>query len=95
MFDLKYLAIVFLFALLTISTTFNFLNMSAEQEGDDFIFIADTTGYKPIDAFIYTYLIGIGQLLHDFSSTNMFICWVIFIFATFLNLIVFMNMIIA
>lgn len=44
MFDLRYLAIVFLFILLTISSTFNLLNMATQHSVGEETFIVDVSG---------------------------------------------------
>lgn len=85
--------IVFLFVLLTFSTTFTFLNMALVDQDEQFI--PSVTGIESLDALGSTYLIGLGQFDPDYNGSNFMLCWIIFILATIINLLVFMNMIIA
>lgn len=64
----------------------------------DFHYVDEYTGYAPFDSFVAMWLLALGEFdLDDTYSkgSDSLLVWIFFISATFLVLIVFMNMMIA
>jgi len=85
------LVIVLSFAMFFFIIDFN------SPSGDE-SYIEEYSGYGPIDAVISVYLLSSGEFSFDrygYVSGDSKFLWVMFLLATFINMIVFMNMLIA
>jgi len=72
------------------------LNMLGDEVKDD-PYISTYLGNQSIDALIAAYFMSLGDFAYDVYSAgpNKTSAWVMFLLATFLNCVVFMNMLIA
>ena len=95
-YDVRIFMLMLLIILCSFANFFFLINENI-QDGEDFYYVGSFVGNKVIDAFIASYLTGLGEF--DFDGykmgPNVYLAWLFFILATFLVLIVFMNMLIA
>lgn len=71
------------------------LNLNRERDGVAPIFDA-VIGFAPVDAVIHAFLTGLGEFGKDnYSEENSKVVWVMFILATLIVQLIFMNLLIA
>jgi len=96
LYDIKLFVLVVGILLAAFANFFLIINLNTAKE---YKYVEDYTGSRAIDAFISVYLISLGEFnLDDYSkgkSSDSALCWIFFIGASFLCLIVFMNMLVA
>ena len=78
----------------------NFFSLLNQNMTDDDAYIDSFTGVLPIDSFIATYFITLGEFQYDNYSKGVeiqekYIVWFMFFLGSFLCCVVFMNMLIA
>lgn len=69
--------------------------MEGREDGN--VYVNEYLGIKPVDALISSYFMGLGEFAYDGYSygPNKYSAWSMFLLATFLTCVVFMNMLIA
>jgi len=69
--------------------------MEGREDGN--VYVTEYLGIKPVDALISAYFMGLGEFAYDGYSygPNKYSAWSMFLMATFLTCVVFMNMLIA
>lgn len=69
--------------------------MKGREDGN--VYVNEYVGNRPIDALISAYFMGLGEFAYDGYSVgpNKYSAWAMFLLATFLSCVVFMNMLIA
>ena len=81
--------------IITFATFFFIINVNAVNVGLNYV--PDYGLNSLLNSLLSTYFITIGDFAYESFSTgpNITSCWFIFIFATFFNCVVFMNMLVA
>jgi len=100
--DIKTFAIVVVLLLCGFSNFFYIVNKNTFDSGDDenpdsFRYVASYSDWHASNAFISMYLLSLGDFdMENYSKGHdRVIVWAVFLIATFLLLVVFMNMLIA
>ena len=93
--------LMILIILLAFGNFFMVINQNMEgfknSDGEEIRYVSEYLGIKPVDALISAYFMGLGDFAYDSYSNgpNKFSAWGMFLLATFLTCVVFMNMLIA
>ncbi len=88
---------VFLFVCVAMfSNTLLLFDQSRRLEGIDGMINGPVFGIPWIDAFVRSYLVGLGEFdMENFSNSDGAFVWILFILATFITQLLFMNLLIA
>lgn len=83
--------------LLAFGNFFMIINQNMKGRPDGAVYITEYLGIRPVDALISAYFMGLGDFAYDGYSLgpNKYSAWGMFLLATFLTCVVFMNMLIA
>jgi hypothetical protein len=89
--------LMILIILLAFGNFFMVINQNMEGREDGNVYVNEYLGIRPLDALISAYFMGLGEFAYDGYSfgPNKFSAWSMFLLATFLTCVVFMNMLIA
>lgn len=89
--------LMILIILLAFGNFFMVINQNMEGREDGVVYVTEYLGIKPVDALISAYFMGLGEFAYDGYSygPNKYSAWSMFLMATFLTCVVFMNMLIA
>jgi len=89
--------LMILIILLAFGNFFMVINQNMDDREDGNVYVNSYVNNKPIDALISAYFMGLGEFAYDGYSygPNKFSAWSMFLLATFLSCVVFMNMLIA
>merc|ERR1712147_201196 len=93
-FDIRVFMIMLLLCLAAFSNVLVILD--SNRATDDEKSIESLTGVLFFDALVHAYLTGLGDFNKDnYSTSDPVVVWIMFLLATFLVMLVFMNMLIA
>jgi hypothetical protein len=86
-----------LIIILAFANFFLIINLNMQDREDDLVYVDSYLGIPSLDAIISAYFMGIGEFSLDGYSDgpNKYSAWGMFLLATFLICVVFMNMLIA
>lgn len=89
--------LMILIILLAFGNFFMVINQNMDGREDGVVYVNEYLGFKPVDALISAYFMGLGEFAYDGYSLgpNKYSAWSMFLLATFLTCVVFMNMLIA
>ena len=89
--------LMILIILLAFANFFLIINLNMEGREDGAVYVNSYTGVAKIDALISAYFMGLGEFAYDGYSVgpSSFSAWTMFLMATFITCVVFMNMLIA
>jgi hypothetical protein len=76
---------------------FLIINLNMQGREDGLVYVNSYLGIQSLDAIISAYFMGLGEFAYDGYSDgpNKYSAWAMFLLATFLTCVVFMNMLIA
>jgi hypothetical protein len=93
--DVKVFLVMLIISLLAFANIIFVLNWNRIKDGQDEIYDS-LIGIPPIDAIIHAYLTGLGDFNKDnYSADNSRVVWIMFILATVIVQLIFMNLLIA
>lgn len=93
--DVKVFLVMLLISLFAFANIIFVLNWNRIKDGEAMIY-DDLVGSPPIDAIIHAYLTGLGDFGKDnYSEDNSRVVWIMFILATLIVQLIFMNLLIA
>lgn len=93
--DIKVFMVMLIISLMAFANIIFVLNANRLHEDKDPIFDA-LVGIPPVDAIIHAYLTGLGDFNKDFySEDNSRVVWIMFILATIIVQLIFLNLLIA
>lgn len=93
--DVKVFLVMLMIALGSFANVIYVLNLNRLDSGSEPIY-EDNVGIAPIDAVIHAYLTGLGEFGKDnYSAENAKVVWIMFILATIIVQLIFMNLLIA
>ena len=99
--DIQVFMVMLIIALMSFANVIFILNLNREENGcgdseECGPIYENLVGVPPIDALIHSYLTGLGEFGKDnYSMENAWTVWVMFILATLIVQLVFMNLLIA
>jgi len=93
--DIQVFLIMLIIALSAFANIIFLLNINRMEQGGDPLY-ESLIGIAPLDAMIHAYLMGLGDFNRDtYSSENAKVVWIMFILATIIVALIFMNLLIA
>ena len=102
LFDIRVFMIMLTIILIAFGTFFSILNTDTSEfqdvpDGQGYHYVGQYVGQRAIDAVIAMYLLSLGEFDMDGykEGPHVIFAWLFFLMATFLVLVVFMNMLIA
>ena len=93
--DIQVFLVMLIIALSAFANIIFLLNINRIEENGDPLY-ENLIGFAPLDAMIHAYLMGLGDFNKDtYSSGNARVVWIMFILATIIVSLIFMNLLIA
>jgi len=93
--DIKVFLVMLMITICAFANIIFVLNANRIKNGESPIF-EDAIGIPPVDAIIHAYLTGLGEFgKDDYSEHNSRIVWIMFILATVIVQLIFLNLLIA
>ena len=93
--DIQVFLVMLIIALGAFANIIFILNLNRIDSGSAPLY-EDLIGFPPLDAMIHAYLMGLGDFNKDsYSEEDSKVVWIMFIFATIIVALIFMNLLIA
>jgi len=94
--DIQVFLVMLIISLSAFANIIFLLNLNRMEQGHEEPIYENLIGFGPLDAMIHAYLMGLGDFNRDtYSSENARVIWIMFILATIIVSLIFMNLLIA